>query len=87
MSASGDVESYSENGVWKNRRLDCDRPFSTGGPKLRQLAIGAEVARWNEARHIIRDTDGTIVEINVYGSGPYPHRSPTKTIRPAVESP
>lgn len=55
--------------VWKNRRLDCDRPFSTGGPRLRQLAIGAEVARWNEARHIIRDTDGTIVEINIYGSG------------------
>jgi hypothetical protein len=87
MSGSRDVENFYENGVWKNRRLDCAQPFSTGSPQLRQLAIGAEVARWNEGRHIIRDTDGTIIEINVYGPGPYPHRSPAKTARPAVESP
>jgi hypothetical protein len=87
MNSGADVETYYENGVWKNRRLDCDQPFSTGGSMLRQLAEGAEVARWNGARHIVRDTDGAIVETNIYGSGPYPHRSPIKTVRQQVESP
>ena len=50
-----DVETYFENGVWKNRRPGCE-PFSSGGPRLRQVAIGAEVARWAHAQHIIRDT-------------------------------
>ena len=83
---SRDVETYYDNGVWKNRRGDCEHPFSSG-PRLRQIAIGAEVARWAQASHIIRDADGTIEEINTYGRGPYPPRSPIKTIRHPVESP
>jgi hypothetical protein len=78
---SRDVETYYEDGVWKNRRSDCPRPFSRG-PRRRQVAIGAEVARWAQASHIIRNIDGTIEEINCYGPGPYPPRSPIKTIRP-----
>jgi hypothetical protein len=82
---SRDIETYCENGTWKNRRGDCDQPFSSG-PRLRQIAIGAEVARWARASHIIRGADGTIEEINIYGSGPYPPRSPIKTIRNPTES-
>ncbi len=85
MNSGAEVETYYENGVWKSRRLDCDQPFSTGGSKLWQLAAGAEVARWNGSCHIVRDIDGTIVETNIYGSGPYPHRSPIKTVRRLVE--
>jgi hypothetical protein len=83
---SQDVETYYDNHIWKNRRGDCERPFSSG-PRLRQIAIGAEVARWAQASHIIRRTDGTIEEINTYGPGPYPPRSPTRTIRGPVEPP
>ena len=82
---SRDVETYYHNGTWNNRRGDCDQPFSSG-PRVRQIAIGAEVARWAQASHVIRDTDGTIEEINTYGSGPYPSRSPTKTVRRSVET-
>ena len=78
---SRDVETYYENGVWKNRRPGCE-PFSSGGPRLRQVAIGAEVARWAQAKHIIRDATGAIVETHIYGSGPFPPRSPITTIRP-----
>jgi hypothetical protein len=83
---SQDVETYYDNGVWKNRRGDCDRPFSSG-PRRRQIAIGAEVARWGQASHIIRNTDGTIEEINTYCPGPFPARSPTKTVRRPAEPP
>ena len=44
---------------------------------------GAEVARGNQARHVIRDTNGTILEINSVGSGWCPHPSPIKTVRRA----
>ncbi|HEY0618036.1 MAG TPA: DUF2188 domain-containing protein [Kribbella sp.] len=79
--SSTDIETYCEDGVWKNRWLDSRQPFSTGTSRRRQLAIGAEAARWNQARHVIRDADGAIREINVYAAGPYPSRSPIRTIR------
>lgn len=80
-----DVETYYENGVWKNRRPGCE-PFSSGGPRLRQVAIGAEVARWAQSQHIIRDATGAIVETHIYGPGPFPPRSPIKTIRPTTDA-
>jgi hypothetical protein len=27
---SRDIETYYDNGSWKNRRGDCDQPFSSG---------------------------------------------------------
>lgn len=77
---SRDVETYWEQGVWRNRRIGSEQPFSSGGPRLRQLTIGAEVARWAGVRHIIKDPDGQIVETNVYAAGPYPSRSPVEKI-------
>jgi hypothetical protein len=49
------------------------------------IAAGAEVARWNQVRHIIRDRDGTVAEVNTYGSGPYPFRSPTRHVPDQAE--
>ena len=80
-----DVETYWER-TWKTRRVGSDEPFSRGGPRMRQL-IGAEVARWAGVRHLIRNADGSLEEINVYASGPYPSRSPAKTIRPSDDRP
>jgi hypothetical protein len=40
-----DVETHYESDVWKNRRPDGE-PFSSGGPRLRQVAVGAEAVRW-----------------------------------------
>jgi hypothetical protein len=73
-----DVETYHQGGMWYTRRCDSTEPFASGASRLRLIAIGVEVARWNGLRHLIRDTDGTIAEINTYLTGPYPARSPIK---------
>jgi hypothetical protein len=81
-----DVETFWD-GAWMTRRVGCAEPFSRGGPRLRQICIGAEVARWAGVRHLIRDRDGTIEEINVYSPGPYPSRSPSHRVRPDDDRP
>lgn len=75
-----DVETYSEDDVWKTRREDSKLPFATGGSRSRQIAIGGR-SRWNHLRHIIRNGDGTIAEINVYSPSRFPSRTPTTTMR------
>jgi hypothetical protein len=76
------VETFYDNGTWHSRRQDCIEPFASGATREQLIAIGAEVARWNHVRHVIRDESGGIVEVDVYGTGPYPHRSPVRRIRP-----
>jgi hypothetical protein len=71
-----DVETYHRDGRWHTRRRDSLEPFASGANRLRMIAIGVEVARWNGLRHVIRHTDGTIAEVNTYLTGPYPSRSP-----------
>jgi hypothetical protein len=68
MNDDRDVETYCVDGVWKNRRHDCDQAFSTGSSRAQQIAMGAEAARWNQAHHIIRDRSGAVVETNDYCS-------------------
>jgi hypothetical protein len=77
-----DVETYYENGTWHTRRRDSAEPFASGANRIQLIAIGVEVARWNGLCHVIRDTDGTIVEVNRYVTGPYPSRSPVTRVRP-----
>jgi len=72
------VETYYQDGRWHTRRCDSDEPFASGASRLRLIAIGVEVARWNGLRHLIRDADGTIAEVNTYLVGPYPSRSPAR---------
>lgn len=71
-----EVETYYFSGVWHSRRGDCAQPFASSRSRDRMIAAGAEVARWNGLHHIIRDTAGTIVEVDKYVLGPYPSRSP-----------
>ncbi|MGH3460694.1 MAG: hypothetical protein ACRDP9_04380 [Kribbellaceae bacterium] len=77
-----EVETSYLRGTWCTRRCDSDQPFASGASRQRLIAIGVEVARWNHLRHIIRDTEGNIVEINTYVSGPYPARSPISREHP-----
>lgn len=71
-----DVETYYANGAWNTRRCDSPEPFATGPSRVRLIAVGVEVARWNGLCHIIREADGTVAEVNRYTTGPYPSRSP-----------
>jgi len=69
-----DVETYFEDGSWRTRRQDSKAPFASGPSRQQMIAAGAEVARWNQVRHIIRDRDGTVAEVNTYGSAGLPAR-------------
>jgi hypothetical protein len=60
------VETYYRGGSWHTRRGDCARPFASGPDPEDLITVGFEVARWNSLHHIIRDTDGTILEVNTY---------------------
>lgn len=81
VSLHADVETYHQNGAWHTRRCDSPEPFASGPSRVRLIAIGVEVARWNGLCHIIRDIDGTVAEVNRYTTGPYPSRSPVTTTR------
>ena len=78
---SADVETYYDNGMWCTRRSESLEPFAAGDSRSRMIAIGVEVARWNGLCHVIRDADGTVVEVNTYVTGPYPARSPARSVR------
>ena len=54
------VETYYADGVWHSRRHDSEQPFASGEILVEQIAVGAEVARWNQVRHIVRHPDGTV---------------------------
>jgi hypothetical protein len=60
------VETYYRDGAWHTRRPDCTQPFASGKRREQLITAGVDVARWNELPHVIRDTDGTIVEVNLY---------------------
>lgn len=66
------VETYSENGRWKNRVLGNKRASNTFDTKAEAQAKGREMAQKLHSEHIIKKRDGTIGERNSYGNDPYP---------------
>jgi len=68
--AQGDIETYYEEGTWKNKREGTDRAFTTGGTKAEATAQGREAAMKDKVEHIIKNQDGTIAEKNSYGNDP-----------------
>ena len=66
------VETYSENGRWKNRVLGNKRASNTFDTKAEAQAKGREMAQKLHSEHIIKKRDGTIGERNSYGDDPYP---------------
>ncbi|MBZ2195388.1 DUF2188 domain-containing protein [Occultella gossypii] len=66
----GDVETFHDDGQWKNRREGTERAFSTHKDRNEAVAIGREEARTRGIDHIIRDLDGTIGERSSYGPDP-----------------
>jgi uncharacterized protein DUF2188 len=60
------VETYYSDGSWRTRRMDSTTPFASGPSRTRMIETGAEVARFNHVRHIIRDRTGKITEVIEY---------------------
>jgi hypothetical protein len=69
--AQGDIETYHEDGVWKNKREGTDRVFGAGyNTKDEAIAAGRDAAKADKVEHVIKNENGQIAEKNSYGNDP-----------------
>ena len=74
--AKGDIETYYEDGQWKNRRQGSGRAFEAGkGTKAEREASGREAAKRDGVEHLVKKKDGTIQRRNTYPRSRDPRRS------------
>lgn len=64
--AKGDVETYHEDGKWKNKVEGHDRASNTADTKAEAQVAGRDMAIDRGVEHFIRNMDGTIGERNTY---------------------
>lgn len=64
--AKGDIETYYEDGKWKNRPQGNDRATSTHDTKAEAQPAGRDMARARGVEHVVKKKDGTIGERNTY---------------------
>ena len=72
--AKGDIETYYEDGLWKNRPHGNTRATSTHATKAEATPAGRQMAKDREVEHFIKKMDGTIGERNTYKEDPFPPR-------------
>ena len=72
MAKKGTVETYYENGQWKNKVGGNSRASNTAETKAQAQSLGRDMARDRKAEHVIKKRDGTIGEKNSYGNDPHP---------------
>lgn len=68
--AKGDIETYYEDGQWKNRPQGNDHASNTHDNKSDAQSTGRDMARERKVEHVIKKKDGTIGERNSYGGDP-----------------
>jgi hypothetical protein len=64
--AKGDIETYYEDGQWKNRPEGNQRASSAHDTKAEAEASGRQMAIDRGVEHVIKKQDGTIGEKNTY---------------------
>jgi len=64
--AKGDIETYYEDGLWKNRPEGNRRASSTHDTKAEARTAGRDMAVARGVEHVIKKKDGTIGERNSY---------------------
>jgi hypothetical protein len=64
--ATGDIETYYEDGVWKNRPQGNQRASNIADTKADAQAKGRDMATGRGVEHVIKKKDGTIGEKNTY---------------------
>ncbi|RZU72834.1 uncharacterized protein DUF2188 [Micromonospora kangleipakensis] len=64
--AKGDIETYSEDGQWKNRPEGNQRASTRHDTKAEAEAAGRQMAVERDAEHVIKKKDGAIGEKNTY---------------------
>ncbi len=71
---AGNIETYYQDGTWKNRAQGNQRASNTFNTRAEAQAKGREMARERGVEHLIKKMDGTVGERNSYGNDPYPPR-------------
>ncbi|MEW2330061.1 DUF2188 domain-containing protein [Micromonospora chersina] len=64
--AKGDIETYYEDGQWKNRPEGDQRASTAHDIKAEAEAAGRQMAIQRDVEHVIKKKDGTIGEKNTY---------------------
>ncbi|MGM1063151.1 DUF2188 domain-containing protein [Saccharothrix sp. Mg75] len=64
--AQGDVETYHEDGRWKNKVEGNERASHTYATKAEAQAEGRLMAQERGVEHVIKNLDGRIAEKNTY---------------------
>ena len=64
--AKGDIETYYDDGVWKNRAEGNQRASNTATTKAEAQAAGREMAINRGVEHVIKNKDGEIAQKNTY---------------------
>ena len=72
----GDVETYYEDGTWKNKTEGNVQATSTHDTKDEAVAAGRKTAQDRGVEHIIKKTDGTIGERSTYPRSSDPRNVP-----------
>ena len=70
--AKGDIETYYEDGKWKNRVQGNQRASSTHDRKADAQPAGRQMAKDRGVEHFIKNKDGKIGGRNSYGNDPHP---------------
>ena len=65
--APGDVETYYEDGQWKNRIEGKERASNVHTTKSAAVHAGRQMAEARRCEHIIRNQDGSIADKRGYG--------------------
>jgi hypothetical protein len=62
----GDVETYYEDGQWKNKFVGNDSAASVHQTRGAAVGAGRQMAALRGVQHVIRDMDGAVAERNDY---------------------
>lgn len=68
--AKGDVDTYFEDGQWKNKVEGNSRASNVHDTKKDAQAAGRDMAISRGVEHVIKKMDGTIGDKNSYGNDP-----------------
>lgn len=64
--AEGDVETYYEDGKWKNKVEGNQRASNSASTRSEAESTGRDMAIERGVEHVIKKKDGTIGEKNTY---------------------
>ena len=67
---AGDVETFHQDGIWKNRIESGETLPGEWDTKDPAVAAGRNEARGRKVEHIVRHVDGSIGDRSTYGHDP-----------------